>query len=68
MNVRGPKSYKDLLTVDGVPCSTFQSKRGLLYRNNSLIECMLEVKFNMFWSKPHSLALPPDSPSRIEES
>ncbi|KAG5567936.1 hypothetical protein H5410_065044, partial [Solanum commersonii] len=26
------------------------------------------VKFNMFWSKPHSLALPPDSPSKIEES
>ncbi|KAH0770848.1 hypothetical protein KY290_014829 [Solanum tuberosum] len=25
------------------------------------------VKFNMFWSKPHSLAPPPDSLSRIEE-
>ncbi|KAH0703681.1 hypothetical protein KY285_017959 [Solanum tuberosum] len=27
----------------------------------------LPVKFNMFWSKSHSLAPPPDSPSRIEE-
>ncbi|KAG5617232.1 hypothetical protein H5410_017056 [Solanum commersonii] len=46
MNVRGPKSYKDLLLVDGVPCSTFREsarKRGLLYCNNSLIDCMLEA-------------------------
>lgn len=40
MNVKGPKSYRDLLTVDGVSCSTFREsaeKRGLLYCNNSLI-------------------------------
>lgn len=24
MNVRAPKSYKDLLTINGVPCSTFR--------------------------------------------
>ncbi|KAL3355529.1 hypothetical protein AABB24_019553 [Solanum stoloniferum] len=39
-------------------------------RNNkmSLLKLLQrKVKFNMFWSKPHSLAPPPDSPSRIEE-
>nr|XP_016469741.1 PREDICTED: uncharacterized protein LOC107792071 isoform X3 [Nicotiana tabacum]XP_016469742.1 PREDICTED: uncharacterized protein LOC107792071 isoform X3 [Nicotiana tabacum] len=41
MNVRGPKSYEDLRTVNEVRCSTFREsteKRGLLYCNNSLIE------------------------------
>jgi len=55
MNVRGPKSYKDLLTVDGVPCSTFREsaeKRGLLYCNNNLIECMLEA---VSYQMPYSL-------------
>lgn len=54
MNVRGPKSYRDLLTVNGVPCSTFREsaeKRGLLYCNSSLIECMLEaVNYQMPYS------------------
>ncbi|KAH0634902.1 hypothetical protein KY284_037688 [Solanum tuberosum] len=39
-------------------------------RNNkmSLLKLLQrKVKFNMFWSKPHSLAPPPDSLSRIEE-
>ncbi|XP_019236913.1 PREDICTED: uncharacterized protein LOC109217133 [Nicotiana attenuata] len=46
MNVRGPKSYEDLRIVNEVPCSTFREsaeKRGLLYCNNSLIECMSEA-------------------------
>lgn len=46
MNVRGPKSYKDLLKVNGESCSTFREsakKRGLLLCDNNLIECMLEV-------------------------
>ncbi|XP_060210557.1 uncharacterized protein LOC132637494 [Lycium barbarum] len=46
MQVRGPTSYADLLTVNGEPCSTFREsveKRGLLHCDNSLIECMYEV-------------------------
>ncbi|XP_070010148.1 uncharacterized protein [Nicotiana sylvestris] len=46
MHVRGPTSYKDLLTVDGEPCSTFREsveKRGLLHCDNNLIECMSEA-------------------------
>lgn len=54
MNVRGPKSYKDLLTINGEPCITFREsaeKRGLLYCNNNLIECMLEaVNYQMLYS------------------
>ncbi|XP_070013114.1 uncharacterized protein [Nicotiana sylvestris] len=43
MHVRGPTSYKDLLTINGEPCSTFREfveKRGLLHCDNNLIECM----------------------------
>ncbi|KAH0698000.1 hypothetical protein KY289_015482, partial [Solanum tuberosum] len=43
------------------------TKKGLDQRVYNLPSAS-EVKFNnMFWSKPHSLAPPPDSPSRIEE-
>ncbi|XP_019235659.1 PREDICTED: uncharacterized protein LOC109215991 [Nicotiana attenuata] len=55
MNVRGPKSYEDLRTVNGVPCSTFREsaeKRGLLYCSNSLIECMSEA---VGYQMPYSL-------------
>ncbi|XP_075082877.1 uncharacterized protein LOC107802781 isoform X1 [Nicotiana tabacum] len=55
MNVRGPKSYKDLRTVSEVPCSTFREsaeKRKLLYCSNSLIECMLEA---VSYQMPYSL-------------
>ncbi|XP_060202830.1 uncharacterized protein LOC132631247 [Lycium barbarum] len=46
MNIRGPKSYEDLRTVDGRCCSTFREaagKRGLLTCDNNLIECMSEA-------------------------
>ncbi|XP_075077416.1 uncharacterized protein LOC142164132 [Nicotiana tabacum] len=46
MNVRGPKSYKDLLTVNGICCDTFKEsaeKRGLLHYDNNLVECMYEA-------------------------
>ncbi|KAG5584163.1 hypothetical protein H5410_044597 [Solanum commersonii] len=46
MNVRGPKSYEDLRTMDGRCYSTFREateKRGLLHSDNNLIECMSEV-------------------------
>ncbi|XP_049345373.1 uncharacterized protein LOC125809839 [Solanum verrucosum] len=46
MNVRGPKSYEDLLKVDAEYCSTFREsaeKRGLLHCDNNLVECMSEA-------------------------
>ncbi|XP_059291269.1 uncharacterized protein LOC132044772 isoform X2 [Lycium ferocissimum] len=46
MNIRGPKSYEDLRTVNGRCCSTFREaagKRGLLACDNNLIECMSEA-------------------------
>lgn len=55
MNVRGPKSYEDLLKVNEKCCSTFREaaeKRGLLHSDNSLIECMSEA---MTYQMPCSL-------------
>ncbi|XP_075075875.1 uncharacterized protein LOC107797163 isoform X1 [Nicotiana tabacum] len=55
MNVRGPKSYKNLRTVNGVTCNTFREaaeKRGLLLCVNNLIECMSEA---VSYQMPHSL-------------
>ncbi|XP_019238028.1 PREDICTED: uncharacterized protein LOC109218148 isoform X1 [Nicotiana attenuata] len=55
MHVRGPTSYKDLLTVNGEPCSTFREsveKRGLLQCDNSLTECMFEAAS---YQMPYSL-------------
>ncbi|XP_060212641.1 uncharacterized protein LOC132640178 [Lycium barbarum] len=46
MNIRGPKSYEDLKTVNGKSYNTFREsaeKRGLLASDNNLIECMLEA-------------------------
>ncbi|XP_070052633.1 uncharacterized protein [Nicotiana tomentosiformis] len=54
MNIRGPKSYQHLLTVNGVCCSTFREaaeKRGLLQCDNNLVDCMLEaVRYQMPYS------------------
>nr|XP_016436617.1 PREDICTED: uncharacterized protein LOC107762748 isoform X1 [Nicotiana tabacum]XP_016436618.1 PREDICTED: uncharacterized protein LOC107762748 isoform X1 [Nicotiana tabacum] len=55
MNVRGPKSYKNLRTVNGITCGTFREaaeKRGLLLCDNNLIECMSEA---VSYQMPHSL-------------
>nr|XP_016507198.1 PREDICTED: uncharacterized protein LOC107824907 [Nicotiana tabacum] len=55
MHVRGWTSYKDLLTVNGEPCSTFREsldKRGLLHCDNNLIECMSEAAS---YQMPYSL-------------
>ncbi|XP_050233165.1 uncharacterized protein LOC126681661 [Mercurialis annua] len=50
-HVRGPKSFNDLLTVNGVPYSTFKESamnRGLLEYDNSASECMKEaVEYQM---------------------
>ena len=46
INIRGPKSYQDLLTVNVKLCTTFRQaaeKRGLLLSDNNLIECMSEA-------------------------
>lgn len=46
LNVRGPKSYLDLLTVNGVVCETNQEaayKRGLLHRDDDIEKCMEEA-------------------------
>ncbi|XP_070010578.1 uncharacterized protein [Nicotiana sylvestris] len=46
LNVRGPKSYKDLRTINGEHYNSFREsaqKRGLLHYDNSLIDCMLEA-------------------------
>ncbi|XP_019235621.1 PREDICTED: uncharacterized protein LOC109215948 [Nicotiana attenuata] len=54
MNVRGPKSYEDLRTVNGVECKTFREaaeKKGLLVCDNNLVECMSEaVSYQMPFS------------------
>ncbi|XP_070054281.1 uncharacterized protein [Nicotiana tomentosiformis] len=55
MNVRGPKSYKNLRTVNGIMCDTFREaaeKRGFLLCDNNLIECMSEA---VSYQMPHSL-------------
>nr|XP_016474228.1 PREDICTED: uncharacterized protein LOC107796029 isoform X1 [Nicotiana tabacum]XP_016474229.1 PREDICTED: uncharacterized protein LOC107796029 isoform X1 [Nicotiana tabacum] len=55
MHVRGLTSYKDLLIVNGEPCSTYREfveKRGLLQCDNSLIECMFEAAS---YQMPYSL-------------
>ncbi|XP_075076285.1 uncharacterized protein LOC142162952 [Nicotiana tabacum] len=55
MNVRGPKSYKYLLTVNGICCDTFREsaeKRGLLHCDNNLVECMSEAAC---YQMPYSL-------------
>ncbi|XP_049385851.1 uncharacterized protein LOC125849952 [Solanum stenotomum] len=46
MNVRGPKSYEDLRTVNGVQYNSFREaaeKRELLLCDNNLVECMYEA-------------------------
>ncbi|KAK6791584.1 hypothetical protein RDI58_010665 [Solanum bulbocastanum] len=46
MNVRGPKSYEDLRTVNEVQYNTSieaAEKRGHLLCDNNLIECMFEA-------------------------
>lgn len=55
MNVRGPKSYEDLLKVDGKYCNTFREsaeKIGLSHCDNNLIECISEV---VSYQMPYSL-------------
>ncbi|XP_075103706.1 uncharacterized protein LOC142178275 [Nicotiana tabacum] len=55
MNIRGPKSYRDLLTVNGERCSSFREsvkKRGLLQSDNSLTKCMSEAAS---YQMPYSL-------------
>ncbi|KAG5583330.1 hypothetical protein H5410_053957 [Solanum commersonii] len=46
MNVRGPKSYEDLRTINGVRYNSFREvaeKRELLLCDNNLVECMFEA-------------------------
>ena len=46
MNVKSPKSYKDLLIFSGEYCSTFREstkKRELLFCDNNLTEYMSEA-------------------------
>ncbi|KAF3614012.1 hypothetical protein T459_07050 [Capsicum annuum] len=61
INVRGPKSYKDLLTVNGEFYNTFREsaeKRELLLCDNNLIECMSEaVGYQMPSSLRHLFAV-----------
>ncbi|KAG5584304.1 hypothetical protein H5410_044738 [Solanum commersonii] len=55
MNVRGPKSYQDLRTMNGRCYTIFREaaeKRGLLHSNNNLIECMPEA---VSYQMPYSL-------------
>ncbi|XP_060210456.1 uncharacterized protein LOC132637377 [Lycium barbarum] len=55
MNVRGPKSYEDLRTVNGRCYTTFREateKKGLLHSDNNLIECMSEA---VTYQMPYSL-------------
>ncbi|XP_059277566.1 uncharacterized protein LOC132031616 [Lycium ferocissimum] len=55
MNVRGPKSYEELRTVNGRCYTTFREaveKRGLLHSDNNLIECMSEA---VTYQMPYSL-------------
>ncbi|XP_055961074.1 uncharacterized protein LOC126671880 [Mercurialis annua] len=50
-HVKGPKSFEDLLTVDGTKCNSFKEsaiKRNLLESDQSASECMSEaVAFQM---------------------
>nr|XP_009787858.1 PREDICTED: uncharacterized protein LOC104235742 [Nicotiana sylvestris] len=76
MNVRAPKSYKDLLTVNEICCDTFREsaeKKGLLHCDNNLIECMLEAAC---YQMPYSLRrlfatllvyCSPDNPRELRE-
>ncbi|KAL0345938.1 UNVERIFIED_CONTAM: hypothetical protein Sradi_4425100 [Sesamum radiatum] len=46
-HIKGPKSFDDLLTVDGVHYLTFKQaaeKRGLLQEDNSIRECLVETR------------------------
>ncbi|KAG5589604.1 hypothetical protein H5410_040118 [Solanum commersonii] len=55
MNIRGPKSYEALRTVDGKCYTTFREaaeKKGLLYSDNNLIDCMSEA---VSYQMPYSL-------------
>lgn len=55
MNIRGPKSYEDLLTVNGICCDTLREsaeKRGLLHCDNNLVECMSQAAC---YQMPYSL-------------
>ncbi|XP_075082913.1 uncharacterized protein LOC142166927 [Nicotiana tabacum] len=55
MNVSAPKSYEDLLRVNGICCDTFREfaeRRGLLHCDNSLVECMSEAAC---YQMPYSL-------------
>ncbi|PHT66227.1 hypothetical protein T459_30652 [Capsicum annuum] len=58
--VQGPTSYKNFRIVNEEPCNTFRKaveKRGFLYSNNSLIECMSEVEtYQMLYSLRHLFA------------
>ncbi|KAH7857194.1 hypothetical protein Vadar_010051 [Vaccinium darrowii] len=45
-HIRGPKSWDDLLTVDGVQCATFKlaaERHGLLECDNSIRQCLAEA-------------------------
>ncbi|XP_057778382.1 uncharacterized protein LOC130997139 [Salvia miltiorrhiza] len=50
-HVRGPTSFRHLLTVNGIECSTFKEaaqKRGLLEADQSIFDCMNEaITFQM---------------------
>ncbi|XP_015161034.1 uncharacterized protein [Solanum tuberosum] len=60
MNIRGPKSYEDLRTVNGRYYNTFREaaeKNGLLASDNNLIECMSEAaNYQMTYSLRHLFA------------
>ncbi|XP_075111905.1 uncharacterized protein LOC142182019 [Nicotiana tabacum] len=60
LNVRGPKSYKDLRTINGEHYNTFREsakKKGLLHCDNSLIDCMSEAAgYQMPYSLRHLFA------------
>lgn len=61
MNIKGPKSFQDLLTINDKPCTTFRDaaeKRGLVLSNNNLIECMSEaVNYQMSACLRHLFAM-----------
>lgn len=49
MNVRCPKSYQDLLTINGKTYSTFKEaaeQRELLHRDSNLADCMSKAKLS----------------------
>ncbi|XP_075091768.1 uncharacterized protein LOC142171941 [Nicotiana tabacum] len=55
MNVSAPKSYEDLLRVNGICCDTFREsaeRKGLLHCDNSLVKCMSEAAC---YQMPYSL-------------